>query len=233
MATTIDQQFHSDFSKNVKSLEAARKKINAQINDSLRRGDDFSLKLYTNLYLLIYNAWTEASLIKVVHTPFGFTTDEKEKILTDKDVVNKWKKCVNTAFRKFRNSGSEIPNKKRKIHKLLDDYLKNQARIRNKIAHGQWVYTLHRNNITHDSEVQTFIELIDVIQIDTWFEIFGEIVGIVRGLIDAKQKNNLLAHYNHYFTRLTNIQKIIDERKTWTLEDKKQKLKLKPRHSGC
>lgn len=226
---TIEQQFHSDFSKNVASLEATRRKVNAQINDSLRRDDDFSLKIYTNLYLLVYSAWTEATLVKLVHTPFGFTTDEKKKILKDQDVLNKWKKCVNTAFSKFRDNGSEIPNKKKKIHKLIEDYLKSQAQIRNKIAHGQWEYPLHKNNITHDDEAQSLMNLVDVIQIDTWFEIFKEIVEIVRGLIDSRKKNNHLAHYNHYFTRLTNIQVIIDKRKNWTLEDKRQKLKLKPR----
>jgi len=229
LTRTTEQQFHSDFSKNVTALDATRRKMNAQINDSLRRDDDFSLKIYTNLYLLVYIAWSEASLVRLVHTPFGFTADEKKKILKDKDVINRWKKCINTAFSKFRNNGSEIPNKKRKIHKLIDDYLKTQAQIRNKIAHGQWEYPLHKNNLTHDNEAQTFMSLIDVMQIDTWFEIFKEIVEIVRGLIDARPKNNLKAHYDHYFTRLTNIQLIIDDRKKWTLLDKKRRLKLKPR----
>ncbi|UKJ09189.1 hypothetical protein [Solitalea lacus] len=232
LTPTNEQQFHRDFSKNVASMEATRRKVNSQINDSLRRDDEFSLKIYTNLYLLVYSAWTEASLIKLVHTPFGFTIEEKKKILKDKDIINKWKKCVNTAFSKFRNNGSEIPNKKKKIHKLIDDYLKTQAQIRNKIAHGQWEFPLHKNNITHDNEAQTLMNLIDVMQIDIWFEVFKEIIEIVRGLIDARPKNNHIAHYNYYFTRLTNIQAIIDERKTWTLADKKKRLKLKPRRIG-
>ena len=227
--TTIEQQFHSDFSKNVTALEASRKKLNAQINDSLRRDDDFSLKVYTKLYLLVYSAWTEASLVKLIHTPFGFTLNEKKKILKDQDIINKWKKCVNTAFSKFRNNGSEIPNKKREIHKLIDDYLKTQAQIRNKIAHGQWEFTLHKNIITHDNEAQTLMSLIDVMQIDNWFKIFKEIVEIIRGLIDARQKNDRLAHYNYYFAQLANIETIIDDRKNWTLADKKRRLKLKPR----
>lgn len=226
---TDEQQFHSDFSKNVTSLEAAKKKVNTQINDSLRRDDDFSLKAYTNLYLLIYCAWTEALLVKIIHTPFGFTIDEKEKILKDKNVINRWKKCVDIAFSKMRKKGSEIPNKKKKIYKLLEDYLKNQARIRNKIAHGQWEYPLQKNNIKPDIEAQILIGLIDVMQINMWFEIFKEIAEIVRGLIDARSINNHLAHYNHYFVKLTNIQELIEERKSWTLKDKKARLKLKPR----
>src|SRR5690348_7957323 len=98
LITTPEQQFHSDFSKNVAALEAARKKINSQINDCLRKDDDFSLKVYTNLYLLVYSAWTEALLVRLVHTPSGFTEDEKKKIFKDQDVLNKWKKCINTAF---------------------------------------------------------------------------------------------------------------------------------------
>jgi hypothetical protein len=226
---TKEQEFHSYISKNVTALEAARKKVNGEINDSLRKDDDFSLKIHTKLYLLIYSSWTEALLIKVVHTPFGFSIDEKKKIFKDQDVLNKWKKCINCAFSKFRKHGSEIPNKKKKIHRLLDDYLKTQASIRNKIAHGQWEFQLHKNNVTEDQDVHLLIELVDVIQIDTWFEVFKEIVEIIRGLIDSRIKNNYLAHYNQYFLRLMNIQNLIDERKTWTIAEKKRKLKRKPR----
>lgn len=226
---TKQQQFHSDFSKNTTALEAARKKVNSQINDALRRDDDLSLKIYTNLYLLIYSAWTDSSLVKLVHTPFGFTEDEKKLIFKDKNVLNKWKKCINTAFAKLREKGSEIPNKKKKIHKLLDDYLKSQANIRNKIAHGQWEYPLHENNITHDSEVLVLMGIVDVIQIETWFEIFKEVIQIVCGLIDSRSRNNHIAHYDHYFAKLENIKTIIHERKRYTIADKKTRLKLKPR----
>lgn len=101
--------------------------------------------------------------------------------------------------------------------------------IRNKIAHGQWEYPLHRNNITYSEEAHIHIQLIDVIQIGTWFEIFNEIAEIVRGLIDARPKNSHLSHYNHYVSKLINIQMIIESRKKWTLIDKKARLNIKPR----
>lgn len=229
LVITPDQKFHSLISQNVTSLEIARRKINSQINDCLRKDDFESLKVYTNIYLLVYSAWTEASLVKLVHTPYGFTIEEKKKIFKDQDVLNKWKKCVNTAFSKFRKAGSEIPNKKKNIHTLLDNYLKSQATIRNKVAHGQWEFPLHKNNIKHDVEAKTLLSIVDVIQIDTWFEVFREIIEIVRGLIDAREKNNHKAHYNHYFIRLSKIQTIFEKRKKYTLEGKSQKLKLKPR----
>lgn len=230
MATlsTDEQLFHSAFNKNVKELESARKKVNSQINNYLRKDDDHSVAIYTNIYLLIYSAWTEANLVKLIHTPFGFTEDEKKYILKDRDVLNRWKKCVNMAFSKFEQKGSEIPNKKKEIYRLLDDYLKNQANVRNKIAHGQWAYPLYSNNMAHDEDSLTLISLIDVIQVDTWFKLFVELIEIVKGLIDSRPKNDRLAHYNHYYTRLTNMQLIINKRKNWSLEEKKRKLKLKP-----
>lgn len=226
---TPEQQFHSLFNQNIRLLEAARKKINSQINDCLRKDDLDSLKVYTNIYMLVYSAWTEASLVKLIHTPYGFTSEEKKKIFNDKDVLNKWKKCVNTAFAKFRKTGSEIPNKKKKIHALLDNYLKSQANIRNKIAHGQWVNPLHKNCIEPDVNAQILLSMLDVIQIDTWFIVFREIIEIVQSLIDSRVKNNHKAHYNHYFMRLSNIQIILEERKKFTLSEKSRRLRLKPR----
>ena len=225
---TNEQIFHSKFSKNLVILESARKKINMQINMALRKEDSHGLMIYTNIYLLIYTSWSEASLVKLVHTPFGFTESEKKKILKDRDVINKWTKCVNTAFSKFRKQGSEIPNKKRKIKALINNYLKTQGQIRNKIAHGQWEYPLLSNNMSHDSDALVYLKSIDVIQIDTWFEIHKELIEIVRGLIDSRKHNNYKAHYNQYFIRLTNIESIINKRKKWSLEEKKKRLKQKP-----
>ena len=170
---TSEQQFHKNFSKNLAILKSARKEINIQINDALRRDDSHSLKIYTNIYLLIYASWTEALLVRLIHTPSGFTDEEKAKILKDKNVLNKWGKCINTAFSKFKKSGSEIPNKKRQIKKLIHSYIGTQANIRNKIAHGQWEYPLFSKNMSHNPEILIYMKSIDVIQIDTWFEIFG------------------------------------------------------------
>lgn len=225
---TNEQVFHRDFSKNLVTLNSARKKINMQINMALRKDDSHSVMLYTNIYLLIYTSWSEAALVKLVHTPFGFSESEKKKILKDRDVLNKWTKCVNTAFSKFRKKGSEIPNKKKKIQSLVNDYLKTQGQIRNKIAHGQWEYPLYSHNMSHDPDALVWLKTIDVIQIDTWFEIHKELIEIVRGLIDSREHNNHKAHYNEYFIRLTNIEAIINGRKKWTLEEKKRRLKLKP-----
>ena len=55
-----------------------------------------------------------------------------------------------------------------------------------------------------------------------------EFIAIVLGLIDSREHNNNMAHYDSYFERLANIQKIIDDRKTWTIDSKKEKLNLKP-----
>ncbi len=226
---TPEEQFHKDFNKNLLILKSARKEINSSINDALRNDDDHSLKIYTNLYLLIYTSWTEALLVKLIHTPFGFTQEEKLKILKPKNVLNKWEKCINIAFSKFRKSGSEIPNKKRKIKKLIYKYIQTQANIRNKIAHGQWEYPLFSKNMSHDPDILIYMQTIDVIQIDVWFKIFKEISEIVRGLIDSRERNNHLAHYNQYYKRLVNINTIIDETKNWNIETKRHKLKLKPK----
>jgi len=228
MPQTAEEIFHSEFSQNVKNLEFVRKKINSQINLFLRKDDDYSVKVYTKIYALLYFAWTEANLVKLVHTPYGFTQDEKKLILKPKDVIEKWKRCISTAFSKFKNKGSEIPNKKQKIGKLIKSYLDTQAKIRNKIAHGQWINPLQSNNMIFDAEIKIQMELLTVIEIDTWFDIAKEFIEIVRGLIDARPRNNLIAHYNEYYQRLVNIQNIIEQRRTWTIEEKKRKLKLKP-----
>jgi hypothetical protein len=225
--TTQDQRFHSEISENVRLLERARKRINTEINSYLRKDDMESVRLFTNIYALLYFSWTETYLVKLVHTPNGFTPSEKTHVLNNRDIIIKWEKCIDTAFNKLIHHDPTIPNQSEKIHKLVDDYLNTQAKIRNKIAHGQWANPLFSNNLSLDPDMKILMGLVDVIQIDLWFEIVKQLALIVNGVIDAKVHNNFIAHYNHYINRLTSIQNIITERSKWTLEDKQNRLKLK------
>ena len=65
---TDEQILHSAFSKNLVTLDSARRKINRQINMALRKDDSHSVMIFTNMYLLIYTSWSEAALVKLVHT---------------------------------------------------------------------------------------------------------------------------------------------------------------------
>lgn len=225
---TPEQLFHSSFNKNISALNFARKKINSQINHCLRKDDNVSLAMYTKIYLLIYCSWSEASLVKLAHTPFGFSSAEKISILSLKDISKRWEKCVELAFAKIINNDNDIPNRQTEIYKLLNSYLKSQKEIRNKVAHGQWEYPLFGNNLSFNPDIKIEIDLVDVIQIDAWFDVFKEITEIVQGLIDARPKNNHYAHYEFYLDRLINIQAILDKKMSYTIEDKKRRLKLKP-----
>lgn len=233
MATHVEQQFQQDFNRNVKALESARKNLNQRINHSLRKSDFNSLKVYTKLYALLYCAWAEANLVKIVHTPFGFSEDEKKHILQPRDIVEKWVRCINTSFAKFkqRTNASEIPNKKRKINKLVKQYIETPRELRNKIAHGQWEFPLESNNIKPASEVKISLDTIDFIQIDIWFDVSKCLSNIVLGLVDARNTINnqgYKAHYHFYDKHLSNIEAILSERQKWTIQSKIDRLRLKP-----
>ena len=225
--TTQDQQFHSEISENVRVLEKARKRINSEINSYLRKDDMESVRLFTNIYALLYFSWTEAYLVKLVHTPNGFSQTEKEFVLNNRDIIVKWQKCIDTAFIKLTHHDSTIPNQSAKIHTLVEAYLNTQAKIRNKIAHGQWANPLFSSNLRLDPDMKILMGLVDVIQIDLWFEVIKELALIVNGVIDARIHNNFLAHYNRYLNRLASIQNLVITRSKWTLEDKQNRLKLK------
>ena len=140
---------------------------------------------------------------------------------------------MNTAFDKFnqRANASEIPDKKRKIDKLIKLYIKTPSEIRNKIAHGQWEFPLESNNIKPAEDVKIYLDLIDTIQIDTWFEVSKCLSNIVLGLIDSKNtetNQGYKAHYYFYEEHLANIENILSERRNWTTQSKMAELSKKP-----
>jgi hypothetical protein len=137
-------------SLNYREVEKALTQLERSVASALRRSDDSSVHALTRLQLLVVSVKAEARLTKIAHTPKGFTSTEREAVLSEDNSLERWKVAVDVAFRRHykvptassfsRTLDHDALAKYSTLHSLISNELKLIISLRNKLAHGQWVY---------------------------------------------------------------------------------------------
>lgn len=216
--------------QNVRSLNQAIKQIKRAINHSLRVTDLTSANVQTKILALTFSAWTEARFSKLIHTPHGFELNEMSQIKALQKIYGLekgWEKCLDLALRKVSASskGSEIPNKRQEIFRIIKTYIIEPSLLRNKIAHGQWTIALNRDNDAENPEFTIRLKTLDIIAVSIWLQAYEFLARIIEDLIESPNK----AFRRDYWLHLTELESFLDKARNWTLESKIKNLKLKPR----
>ena len=216
--------------RNVRSLNQAITQINRAINHSLRASDTTSANVQTKILALVFSAWAEARFSKLIHTPYGFKLNEirQIKIIQKRYGLEQgWEKCLQLALRKVSpvSKGSEIPNKRQAISRIIKTYIIEPSLLRNKIAHGQWRVALNRDNDAENPEFTAKLEKLDVIAVTIWLKSYEFLARIIEDLIESPTR----AFRRDYWLHLSQLEDFLDIASQWTLEDKIKTLKLKNR----
>ena len=195
-------------------------------NDALRRNDKTQINTLTKLYALFYSSFAEISFLKVIHTPYGLSLDSIVQIKNAGSLNQKWSKCLELVFLQIDNmtNKGDIANKKRKLSNLIENYIINPSQIRNKIAHGQWVVALNKENSNTNPQTTQQIQALDFVQIDILFLCYEKIAQIIEDLIESPHK----AHFNDFFLHLSELEQKIEECKKWDIDTKRTLLLKKP-----
>tara|TARA_R110002050_G_scaffold257276_1_gene396436 strand:+ start:930 stop:1634 length:705 start_codon:yes stop_codon:yes gene_type:complete len=204
--------------ENVKELKRNRKKINQLVNQSIRnKSTDYIITL-TKTYSLVYSAFAETCFLKMIHTPNGFSDDLIRQIMTQRNLAEKWNKCLNLAFRKISNmeNAGEVQNKRQILERLIEKYIIEPSQLRNKIAHGQWKVALNSENTATNLETTNKINTIDFVQVDILFQVYEKISQAVEDLIESPHK----AHFRDFYFHLTELNVLVESTNEWTMDSK-------------
>lgn len=210
--------------ENVRELEKSWRQINLAINNSLVTNNAEALKLNTRFLGLLFCAYCEAQFSKLIHTPNQFSSSQIQQIKSQRSVVDSWKKCIVLAVSRVEASSSNHkPNLIKKLNSLIDNYIAEPSLIRNKIAHGQWVRTL---NVTNTKETPDFsIKIRGINSID--YIRFKSAVNHIYRIIEDIVKSPNKTHHRDYWTHVSKFEETQRLMMSWTIEDKRKKLKTK------
>jgi len=219
------KEIHLIQSRNVRHLKKVQKNMTMDINRYLIKNDTFKVAIKTKLYSLLYSALSEVQFSQIIHTPFGFEHSEILNIQNERTLVDSWYFMLDTAIKKIGDwtTNDDLKQKRETLRLIIYDYIQKPQELRNKIAHGQWLFSLNSKNTKENQDTTKKIKELDVVKISIWFEVHQYLCFIIRDLIQSPQKG---FHHN-YWINLTNLQEFMDESKSWTLEKKVANLKIK------
>ncbi|MGM0937609.1 MAG: hypothetical protein ACQEWL_14635 [Pseudomonadota bacterium] len=148
------KQLYSVHVENLRELKLAITHVDKLAKTQVASKDpQKSLNSLLRLYSFLIGAWAETRLCKLLYEVNAFTIPERDLILEKRSQLGRWKETIDTAFCKHYGiqksdlnktvMGEEDYNRWLSLHDILKNELKNIIEIRNKLAHGQWIYPLN------------------------------------------------------------------------------------------
>lgn len=205
--------------------------MNRQINMLILQKNTKSVEITTKLLALVYCALAESIFSKLIHTPNGLTLSEIEQVkseLKSHGVKAGWMKCAELSVRYVEGLKSgHSQNVSKKICELIDKFVFDPSLIRNKLAHGQWVVALNRENTAINNKATQEIEELDVVELYRRKYALERLSLIVEDVIESPNK----AHHRDYWKHIAELEEKQKEMAGWTYEKKERQLLLKRSHT--
>ncbi len=210
---------------NVRELKEQRKNLNRFVNQSIKHNENASFAALTKLYALLYSSFAEVCFLKIIHTPYGFSDDYINQISSQRNLDQKWLKCLELAFSRVNQIGNagEIQNKKKTLTQYILKYVIEPSQLRNKIAHGQWKAALNSENTAINQATTDKINNLDFVKIDILFTVYEKISQAVEDLIESPHR----AHFNSFYNHMSELETFVSETENWNLKSKILALKSK------
>ncbi|MDQ2178003.1 hypothetical protein [Marinifilum sp. D714] len=202
--------------QNVRELKSSRKKFKRLINQSIKDKKKDVLSILTKNYALLYSSFAETCFLKMIHTPYGFSEDKIQQISRQRNLEEKWNKCLELALREIDNGNGEFRNKTQTLTRLIQKYIIEPSQIRNKIAHGQWVVAFNSENTSINTNTTSKINSLDFVKIDILFDAYEKIGQVVEDLIESPRK----AHFRDFYVHLTELELLVDKTNDWSIKSK-------------
>jgi hypothetical protein len=213
--------------ENVRCLELAMTQVRRAVNDGLRKGNEPQAVVQTKVYAQTFCSWAESNFSKVIHTPHGFTLVELAEVKrtwSNKSLADGWLKAVQLGLKKVPAQRSNFaPNARQTIERLIHQYVREPALLRNKIAHGQWSTALNRTNSAINHEITAALASLNVVDIERWHGGHARLAGIVESLIESPGRT----FARDYWPQLMELERYTAEAAARTLEDRVKALRAK------
>ena len=138
--------------ENVRSVSDGLNHVFRSAQDAVARDDQKIIDTHIRLLSFLLGVWSEVRLLKILYELNGFSQAERNCILKA-TALKRWSLAVELAFRKHYSIPKatlrppQLPSTAHFRLKALAETLGNELgriiTMRNKLAHGQWIYPLN------------------------------------------------------------------------------------------
>lgn len=204
-----------------------------------------SLRSLLRLYSFLVGAWAEARLRKLLHEEYGLSDQEREKIEAQCSQLEQWQTAVDLAFRKhYKIPKATLDEKSLGVtraarHAALQDVLSNELRIlieiRNKLAHGQWIYPFNREGTVVEQEKYRLINQENLQSLQSKFALVRHLADAIHDLVVSPE--TFERDFENHFRKLLQVRTNLttkDYRKYETaLIKKREDARKKKKPNSC
>lgn len=181
------------------------------------RDPENSLRSLLRLYSFLVGAWAECRLRKLIHEEFGFNDQERKTIAGKLTQLEQWQETVDLAFKKHhkiskapldeRSLGVAHAARRAALHEVLGQELKIIIEIRNKLAHGQWVYPLNNEGTAVESDKYALINKENLQSLQFKYALLGHLADAAHDLVVSPEtfERDFEIHFRRLFQVRTNL----------------------------
>lgn len=140
---------------NIRAVEIALDNTARSARKAISEESNSATESFVRLYALLLGVWAENRLKKLLFENRGFSPAERSRIAAREAQHDQWTTVVELAFRKH----YQVPNAELSdttlpfssyaryvgLMELLEKDLRPIIEVRNKLAHGQWIYPLNND----------------------------------------------------------------------------------------
>jgi hypothetical protein len=136
---------------NLREVEHGFAQIGRQLRRALADGDPATVSALTKAYALTLAVKVECRLAKLIYEP-NLDASDREALLMVGNHVERWQAAVKLGLTKHWSTrgeeltelslGHDVYARYQTLRAAIDDDLRPLIELRNKLAHGQWVYPL-------------------------------------------------------------------------------------------
>jgi hypothetical protein len=226
---------------NLRELERALGQTARLARREIAGGDaQQSLRSLLRLYAFLLGAWAECRLRKLSHEQYGFSDDERSLVLSAETQLAQWEQAIDIAFRKYhkipkaelnaRIIGVSHAARRDALQSVLFNELRIIIEIRNKLAHGQWVYPFNSDGTAVEPEKYKLINQENLLSLQFKYALLGHLADAVHDLVVSPA--TFQRDFDAHFRRLEQVRMNLSVKKyadyERTLVVSRQKSRARP-----
>ena len=205
---------------NLRELDAALGNVARLARAAIAQRDpQRGLRSLLRLYAFLLGAWAECRLKKLLHEELGFDDAERTAVSSKGTQLEQWQAAVDVAFRKHyklpnaelsaRTLGVAAAARRQALLGVLDSELRIIIEIRNKLAHGQWMYPFNSDGTAVEQDKYKLINKENLLSLEFKLAMLGHLADTVHDLVVSPRtfERDFDSHFKRLFQVQTNLKR--------------------------
>jgi hypothetical protein len=223
-------KFHQ---RNLEAIQYSLDTTGRLLRSAISANVEKDIYSFTRLYTFLLAAWAECRLNKLQYEDKGFSSSEREFVQAGSTQLEKWSRAIETAFRNHYNVRRGTLSKKHLPHsayarfvtlnEMLDSDLRPIIELRNKLAHGQWVYPLNNDGDDISADLYNALRRENLLSLQFKRRIIHHMTDIIHDLVVSK--STFERDFDDHFEKLLGSKRNLETR-SYTDYVAKQRVKF-------